>query len=135
MPEVTEFGGGYGNVPAFANLDERKRALEIIKALKAIQKTGCGTFIAGREDNNADAVPELLSRGSSWREAAALYYNPGDPVFSKNRKASTELEAAGVVRCHRTRSGGHSFDDYLKNGSVAGLIRRARRLCESRDLG
>lgn len=49
MPEVTEFGGGYVTVPAFAKLDEKQREREIIKALKTIQKTGGGTFIAGRD--------------------------------------------------------------------------------------
>ena len=76
----------------------------------------------------ADAVPETLSRGPSWREAAALYYNRGDRVYSKNRDVIVELEAAEIVRSHRTLSGGHSLEDYVKNGSFAGLIRRARRL-------
>lgn len=63
-PEVTEFGGGYVNVPAFEGLDEKKRALAIIKALKAIEKTGCGTFIAGRDGKSSrmswDLEPEEI---------------------------------------------------------------------------
>ena len=31
VPEVTEFGGGYVTVLAFAGLDERKRALAITR--------------------------------------------------------------------------------------------------------
>jgi pimeloyl-ACP methyl ester carboxylesterase len=76
----------------------------------------------------ADAVPATLSRGPGWRECAALYYNRDDRVFSKNRAAIAELEAAEIVRCHRTLPGGHTVDDYVKNGSLAGLVRRARRL-------
>jgi len=53
VPEVTEFGGGYVTVPAFAGLNEAKRQLAIIKALKAIEKTGCGSFIKAGEGNNS----------------------------------------------------------------------------------
>lgn len=64
VPEVTELGGGYVNVPAFAGLDERERVRAIIKALKAIQKTGCGTFITGRNGSNSrmswDLEPEEI---------------------------------------------------------------------------
>jgi hypothetical protein len=52
VPEVTELGGGYVNVPAFAGLDETKRTLAIVKAMKAIEKTGCGTFLTGRKGND-----------------------------------------------------------------------------------
>ena len=34
---------------AFVLLDERRRAQAVVQAFKAIEKTGCGTFIAGRE--------------------------------------------------------------------------------------
>ena len=64
VPEVTEFGGGYVTVPAFAGLDEAKRTLAIVKALKAIEKTGCGTIITGRKGDNSrmswDLEPEEI---------------------------------------------------------------------------
>lgn len=64
VPEVTEFGGGSVYVPAFAGLDERKRTLAIIKALKTIEKTGCGTFIPEGNGGNSrmswDLEPEEI---------------------------------------------------------------------------
>lgn len=64
VPEVTEFGGGYVTVPAFAGLDETKRMVAIIKALKEIEKTGCGTFITGRKGDSSrmswDLEPEEI---------------------------------------------------------------------------
>lgn len=64
VPEVTELGGGYLMVPAFTGLDERKHMQAIIKALMAIEKTGCGTFITGRDGEKTrmswDLEPEEI---------------------------------------------------------------------------
>ena len=49
VPELTELAGDLENVEEFARLDERERARAMIRTFKAIEKTGCGTFIAGRE--------------------------------------------------------------------------------------
>ena len=57
VPEVTELGDVM--VPAFARLDERKRIFAIVKALKEIEKTGCGTFIAGRKGESSRMSWEL----------------------------------------------------------------------------
>ena len=49
VPELTELAGDLENVEEFARLDERERARAMIRTFKAIEKTGCGTFIAGRQ--------------------------------------------------------------------------------------
>ena len=48
VPELAELAGDFENVEEFARLDERGRARAMIRTFKAIEKTGCGTFIAGR---------------------------------------------------------------------------------------
>lgn len=59
VSEVAELGGEFENVLGFAGLDEKKRELAVIRALKAIHQTGCGTLIAGSSARNSRISWEL----------------------------------------------------------------------------
>ena len=52
-PEVETLAALCANAAPLKRLTPRKRALAIIKALKAIQETGCGTFILGRKGHSS----------------------------------------------------------------------------------
>lgn len=56
VPQVAELTGECENVKEFARLDERGRAQAIVRAFKAMAKTGCGTFIAGREGDGSSRM-------------------------------------------------------------------------------
>ena len=102
-PEVTEFGGGFLNGTAFAHLDDRKRTLEIVKALKAIERTGCGTFITGREG---------ASSSMSWdlepEEIYAFATGGGEPLV--------ELEVATLPKSAPARRVGRGSSQRLAAG-------------------
>ena len=91
--EVTEFGGGFLNGTAFADLDEKRRAQEIIKALKAIERTGCGTFITGREGKSSSMSWDLEPE-----EIYAFAIGGGEPL--------TEVEVATLPEPPPARRGG-----------------------------
>lgn len=77
----------------------------------------------------ADAVPADLEENPDFEEPVVLVYGPSDRVFQANREVIEELVDEGLVVCLRARSGGHALADYIANLSLAGLIRRAARIC------
>lgn len=86
VPEVTELGGGYVTVPAFATLDEKQCEREIIKALKAIQKTGCGTYIAA-----GDGKANRMSWDLEPQEIHAFATGGGEPLVEVEVATLPEL--------------------------------------------
>ena len=118
-PTVTEFGGGFLNGTSFAPLDERKRALEIVKALKAIEKTGCGTFITGREGN-----PSSMSWDLEPEEIYAFATGGGEPLVE--HEVATLPEPArsrlpNLDRCLQSRSSIKSWAAPVVAAARAGL--------------
>jgi len=73
----------------------------------------------------ADGLPLDLDEGPSWREPLRLYYNTDDRVYGPNRETVQDLEEAGVANLFRKLPGGHGLEDYVRNESFGGLIRRA----------
>ncbi len=77
----------------------------------------------------ADALPTIIEPGSGWRDPTmTLVYNLEDRVFGRNRAALADLEESGAARVLRQLHGGHELADYVANGSLGGLVRRAARL-------
>lgn len=97
VPEVTEFGGGSVMVPAFEGLDEKKRALAIVKALKTIEKTGFGTFIVGRNGEKTRMSWELEPQ-----EIYAYATGGGEPLVEVDVAALPALGASRRVARVRT---------------------------------
>ena len=56
VPQVAELTGDCDNVKECAHLDESGRAQAVVRALKSIAKTGCGTFIGGREGDGSSRM-------------------------------------------------------------------------------
>lgn len=79
-----------------------------------------------------DALPDDLSLPASWSEPLTAVYNLQDAVYSTNRDVLTGLSEAEVIRVLRQKPGGHEFTSYLRNGSWAGLMRRAWGLWRQR---
>ena len=73
----------------------------------------------------ADGLPREFDEGPSWQEPLRLYYNTGDRVFDPNRETVMDLVEAGVAVLFRKLPGGHALEDYVRNESFGGLIRRA----------
>lgn len=98
-------------------------ALLGIDALRAdVLQTVIGAGFLG-----ADGVSAMWADALRRFSPITVFYNLDDRVFDANAAALRTLDSS-IVEWHRRLPGTHALDAYVKNGSFAGLLRRAHVL-------